>query len=205
MKIDAIQVIDAYTNGMSLNAIAREFHTYPTVVSRILVKHGVTLRHDNIKKDTTVLTDGDKLIEWAKAQGRLVTKTELAQVVGKTRLSNSYFKHYPELSQYIKPREQSALTPYVTKLYDWLQQNGIPYKPHDKVILNGTPVTATLLGLYKGKVAVQLAIKLPYVSQKRFETEITNKKEKAYERGIDLILLGEDDLDKLDEKIIKLD
>ena len=45
--------------------------------------------------------NGEKLIEWAKAQGRLVTKAELAEVIGTKRLSPSYFIKYPELSKYV--------------------------------------------------------------------------------------------------------
>ena len=89
------KIIDAYNSGQSMNAIAKEFHTYPTSIRRILKRHNVKLRHDTRKKGELYVKDGEKLIEWAKAQGRLVTKDELAEVVGRKILSPSYFLKYP--------------------------------------------------------------------------------------------------------------
>ena len=79
MKIDNQVIIDAYNNGESMNAIARAFGTYPTTIKRVLEKNKVELRHDAATKGTVFVKDGEKLIEWAKAQGRLVTKAELAK------------------------------------------------------------------------------------------------------------------------------
>ena len=95
MKIDNQVIIDAYNNGESMNAIARAFGTYPTTVKRVLEKNNVELRHDAATKGTVFVKDGEKLIEWAKAQGRPVTKAELAAVIGRKRLSPSYFLKIP--------------------------------------------------------------------------------------------------------------
>ena len=112
------KIVNAYKNGQSMNSIAKEFSTYATTIRRILERHNVKLRHDFVKKGELYVKDGDKLIEWAKAQGRLVTKTELAKVIGKKRLSPSYFLKYPELGQYVEIDMQNELSEYYKKLYE---------------------------------------------------------------------------------------
>ena len=160
MKIDNQAVIDAYNNGESMNAIARAFGTYPTTVKRVLEKNKVELRHDAATKGTVFVKDGEKLIEWAKAQGRLVTKAELANQLGKTKLSPSYFIKYPELGKYVVRREQKELREYSQKLYEWLEFNNISYKPNDRTKL-GLSVNALLLGEYTG-IAIDIFIK-PFI------------------------------------------
>lgn len=123
MMLDRNEIIKAYNSGKSLTAIAKEFHTYATSIKRILEKESIELRHDIKKPGKLYVQDGEKLIEWAKAQGRPVTKLELAQVIGRKKLSPSYFEKYPELGQYIITREQNDIQKYSEKLYDWLQKN----------------------------------------------------------------------------------
>lgn len=129
MKIDYEAIIKAYNEGESMNSIARAFGTYTTTIKRILEKHNVELRHDTRVEGELYVKDGDKLIEWAKAQGRPVTKAELAKVIDRKKLSPSYFIKYPELGQYVQTRTQKSLESYINKLYSWLRENNISYKP----------------------------------------------------------------------------
>lgn len=203
LKIDTQAVIDAYKKGQSMTSIAKAFGTYPATIKRLLEKTGTPLRHDSIKKGKLQVKNGEKLIEWAKTQGRPVTKAELAKVAGTKRLSPSYFIKYPELAKYIKIYEQQDIKAYTQKLYDWLQQNNIKYKPNDRTKL-GVSVDALLLGEYSG-LAIQIIEKSYYVSKKTHEAVISSKITKAREAGIDMITLTKDDLDKLDELKVSLD
>lgn len=196
LKINTEELIKAYTNGESLNAIARRFSTYPTTVKRILEKNKIDLRHDAVKKGEPYVRNGEKLIEWAKAQKRLVTKAELAKVIGKTRLSPSYFIKYPELGKYIKSREQRALREYSRALYAWLEQNHIPYKPNDKTKLK-VSVTALLLGEYSNKI-LQIAIKPKCVSVKKYSESMLEKKNRAHERNMTILFIHQEDFENLD-------
>lgn len=173
MKIETEAIIKAYEEGQSMNSIAKAFGTYPTTIKRILERNGVDLRHDVAKKGDYIVKDGDMLIEWAKKQGRLVTKSELAALLGKNRLSPSYFIKYPELGQYVVTREQKDLQEYSQKLYNWLKENNIAYKPNDRTKL-GVSVSALLLEDYTG-LAVDIFIKPTCVSRKRHE-DSTNLK-----------------------------
>lgn len=145
------------------------------------------------------IQNGDKLIEWAKAQGRLVTKSELAHVIGRNRLSPSYFEKYPELGQYIITQEPTELQEYSQKLYNWLQENGIQYKPNDRTKLK-VGVTALLLGEYEG-LAIQIHIKPTYVSKKKFEEIVKTKVHRASKNGVFIIWLNKDHFDDLDSVI----
>lgn len=198
MKIETNAIIEAYENGQSINSIAKAFDTYPTSIRRILERNKIELRHDSRKKGELYVQDGEKLLEWAKAQGRLVTKAELADVIGKSRLSPSYFVKYPELGQYVETRTQKSLKSYIDKLYDWLKENNIPYKPNDRTAL-GVSVDALLLGEYSN-LAIQIIEKATSVSKKKHEKSMNQKIEKAEEAGIKLICLNKDhfkDLDKI--------
>lgn len=198
MKIETNAIIEAYENGQSINSIAKAFGTYPTSIRRILERNKIELRHDSRKKGELYVQDGEKLLEWAKAQGRLVTKAELADVIGKSRLSPSYFVKYPELGQYVETRTQKSLKSYIDKLYDWLKENNIPYKPNDRTAL-GVSVDALLLGEYSN-LAIQIIEKATSVSKKKHEKSMNQKIEKAEEAGIKLICLNKDhfkDLDKI--------
>lgn len=198
MKIETNAIIEAYENGQSINSIAKAFGTYPTSIRRILERNKIELRHDSRKKGELYVQDGEKLLEWAKAQGRLVTKAELADVIGKSRLSPSYFVKYPELGQYVETRTQKSLKSYIDKLYDWLKENNIPYKPNDRTAL-GVSVDALLLGEYSN-LAIQIIEKAASVSKKKHEKSMNQKIEKAEEAGIKLICLNKDhfkDFDKI--------
>ena len=196
LKINTEELINAYLKGESLNAIARAFNTYPTTVRRILEKNKIELRHDAAKKGKPYVKDGEKLIEWAKAQGRLVTKAELAEVIGKTKLSPSYFIKYPELGKYIKHREQQALREYSKTLYKWLDQNSILYKPNDKTTLK-ISVTALLLGEYSN-IAIQLNIKPKCISKKQHANRMTKTVENATNAGVNVICIDENYFKNLD-------
>lgn len=203
MKVD--DIIEAYKNGQSINTIAKTFKTYPTSIRRILKKNNVQLRHDSRKKGELYVEDGEKLLEWAKAQPRLVTKDELAKVIGKSKLSPSYFVKYPELGQYIKTKSQKSLQSYTMQLYNWLRENNIPYKPNDRTALEGLSVDALLLGDYSN-LAIQIAEKATYVSKKKHTNSINQKLEKAKKAGITIILLTKENfenLDTLEEILIK--
>ena len=196
MKIDNQAIIDAYNDGQSLNSIARAFGTYATTVRRVLEKNGVKLRHDTFKKGTIMVQDGEKLIGWAKAQGRLVAKSELTKVLGRKRLSPSYFVKYPELGKYVVSREQKDIQEYVKRLYQWLSENNIQYKPNDRTKLS-VSVDALLLGEYTG-LAIQIQEKPKYVSVKKHEESIKLKMRRAKEAGIIIVFLNKEHFEDLD-------
>ena len=196
-KIEPQGIIEAYENGQSLNAIARAFGTYPTTVRRILERNDIELRHDAMTKGShTVLNDGEKLIEWAKAQGRLVTKAELAKQLGKTKLSPSYFIKYPELGKYVVRREQKELQEYSQKLYEWLESNNISYKPNDRTKL-GVSVSALLLEDYSG-LAIQIQEKPSCVSNRKHEENTKLRMRRAKEAGITVVFLNKEHFENLD-------
>lgn len=196
MKIDNQAIIDAYKNGQSLNAIARAFGTYATTVKRVLEKNGVELRHDAITKGAIIVQDGEKLIEWAKSQGRPVTKSELAKVLGKKRLTPSYFVKYPELGKYVVRREQKDMEKYTEKLYQWLNDNHIQYKPNDRTKLK-VSIDALLLGEYSG-LAIQIQEKPTCISTKEFEERIKLKMRRAKEADIVIVFLNKEHFEDLD-------
>ena len=196
MKIDNQAIIDAYKNGQSLNAIARAFGTYATTVKRVLEKNGVELRHDAITKGAIIVQDGEKLIEWAKSQGRPVTKSELAKVLGKKRLTPSYFIKYPELGKYVVRREQKDMEKYTEKLYQWLNDNHIQYKPNDRTKLK-VSVDALLLGEYSG-LAIQIQEKPTCISTKKFEERIKLKMRRAKEADVVIVFLNKEHFEDLD-------
>ena len=196
MKIDNQAIIDAYKNGQSLNAIARAFGTYATTVKRVLEKNGVKLRHDAVTKGAIIVQDGEKLIEWAKSQGRPVTKSELAKVLGKKRLAPSYFIKYPELGKYVVRREQKDIEKYTEKLYQWLNDNHIQYKPNDRTKLK-VSVDALLLGEYSG-LAIQIQEKPTCISTKKFEERIKLKMRRAKEADIVIVFLNKEHFEDLD-------
>lgn len=198
MDKETIQkMIDEYNKGLSMNEIARNHNTYPTSVRRILKQNGVELRHDAVRKGSLIVQDGEKLIEWAKSQGRLVSRKELAKVLGKKRLSPSYFIKYPELGQYVITHEQKDVLEYSEKLYKWLKENNIPYKPNDRTKL-GLSVNALLLGEYTG-IAIDIFIKPVYVSKRKHEEDTKSKMSKAKENDIVIIFLNEEHFKNLDE------
>ena len=198
MDKETIQkMIDEYSKGLSMNEIARNHNTYPTSVRRILKQNGVELRHDAVRKGSLIVQDGEKLIEWAKSQGRLVSRKELAKVLGKKRLSPSYFIKYPELGQYAITHEQKDILEYSEKLYKWLKENNIPYKPNDRTKL-GLSVNALLLGEYTG-IAIDIFIKPVYVSKRKHEEDTKSKMRKAKENDITIIFLNEEHFKNLDE------
>lgn len=204
MKIETSAIIEAYKKGQSINSIANTFGTYPTSVRRILERNDIKLRHDSRKKGELYVQNGEKLLEWAKAQGRLVTKAELADVIGKSRLSPSYFIKYPELGQYVETRTQKSLKAYVNKLYDWLKKNNIPYKPNDRTTLEGVSVDALLLGEYSN-LAIHISERATYVSKKKHEENIKQKMERAEKAGIRIIFLNKDHFENLDDVKLLLD
>lgn len=198
MDKETIQkMIDEYNKGLSMNEIARNHNTYPTSVRRILKQNGVELRHDAVRKGSLIVQDGEKLIEWAKSQGRLVSRKELAKVLGRKRLSPSYFIKYPELGQYVITHEQKDILEYSEKLYEWLKENDIPYKPNDRTKL-GLSVNALLLGEYTG-IAIDIFIKPVYVSKRKHEEDTKSKMNKAKENDITIIFLNEEHFENLDE------
>lgn len=196
MNTDVSSIIDAYKNGESLNSLARTFNTHPTTIRRILERHSVELRHDPIKKGDHIVKDGEKLIEWAKAQGRPVTKAELAKIAGTKRLSPSYFEKYPELGKYVVTREQKETQYYTSILYAWLKQNGILYKPNDRTKLK-VSVTALLLGEYSN-IVLQIAIKPKCVSAKKYSEDMLEKKNRAHEQDMTILFLHQEDFENLD-------
>lgn len=190
MKVNDEAVIEAYRNGESMNSIARAFGTYATSVKRILEKHGVDLRHDVKRDGELYVKDGERLIEWAKSQGRLVTKAELAKVLGRKKLSPSYFIKYPELGQYVETQGQKELKKYYIKLYSWLKENNIPYKPNDRTKL-GLSIDALLLDDYSG-LAIQIVEKPTTISKKKYEERSLLRVKRAKEAGIVIIFLDEE-------------
>lgn len=197
MKVDYEVIIEAYKNGESMNSIARAFGTYAATVKRILEKHGVELRHDHKSEGSLYVKDGEKLLEWAKAQGRLVTKAELAKIAGTKRLSPSYFIKYPELGKYVVTRGNKELDMYYKKLYDWLNENNIPYKPNDRTRL-GVSVDALLLGEYEG-IAIQIVEKPVTISYKNFTEKVLTRRVRAGEAELTLIQLNRYDFKNLDK------
>ena len=196
MKVSNEAIIKAYEDGQSLHSIAKAFGTYATTVKRVLEKNGIELSHDMVKKGDLTVQNGEKLIEWAKSQGRPVTKTELAKVLGKTRLSPSYFLKYPELGQYVASREQKDIQDYAQKLYDWLKKNNIQYKPNDRTKLK-VSVSALLLEEYEG-LAIQIQEKPKYISVKKHEDRTKLTMRRAKEAGITMIFLNKEHFEDLD-------
>ena len=197
------RIVEAYNNGESMNAIANDFNTYPTTIKRILEKHDVKLRHDAKRRSKLYVKNGEQLIEWAKAQDRLVTKAELAKVAGTKRLSPSYFFKYPELGQYVENDIQDDLKEYYQKLYKWLKENDIPYKPMDRTKLK-ISVDALLLGEYSN-FAIQIAEKPRHVDKKKYEKIMKTKFLRAKEAGITIIFLNKENFENLDNVKILLD
>ena len=204
MKIDYATIIEAYNNGESMNSIARRFGTYTTTIKRILEKNNVKLRHDTRGEGELYVKDGDKLIEWAKAQGRPVTKAELAKVIGRKKLSPSYFIKYPELGHYVQTRTQKSLENYIDKLYSWLRENNIPYKPNDRTVLGGLSIDALLLGEYSN-LALQISERATYVSKKKHDETLQLKLERAEKAGLQIIFLNKEHFDNLNEVKLLLD
>lgn len=196
MEIDKQVIIDAYNNGESMNSIARTFDTHPNTIKRLLEKNNVELRHDTAKKGDIYVQGGEKLIEWAKAQGRLVTKAELAKLLGKKKLSPSYFIKYPELGKYVVRRGQKELHEYSQKLFEWLESNGISYKPDDRTKL-GVSVSALLLEDYSG-LAIQIQEKPSCVSNRKYEENTKLRMRRAKEAGITVIFLNKEHFENLD-------
>lgn len=203
-KIEPTALIEAYNKGQSLNTIAKTFGTYPTSVRRILERNNIKLRHDSKKNGDIYVENGEKLIEWAKAQGRLVTKSELAHIVGRKKLSPSYFIKYPELGQYVKIHTQKSLETYVNTLYDWLKKNNIPYKPNDRSALKGSAVDALLLGEYSN-LAIYLSERNTYVSKKIHNDNMELRLHRADEAGIKIICLTKEHFENLDNLKLLLD
>lgn len=203
MHIDETLVITSYQEGKSMNAIANDLHTYTTTIKRILEKNKVPLRHDDRRKGGLYVQNGEALIEWAKSQGRLVTKAELAEKVGRKRLSPSYFLKYPELGKYVKTDTQNELATYYDKLYDWLRCNNIPYKPGDRTKLK-VSVDALLLGEYS-HIILHIAEKPTCVSKKKHEEALQLRINKADEIGMSILFLNEKHFHNLDELKVLLD
>lgn len=196
MKIETEAIIKAYEDGQSMNAIAKAYGTYPTSIKRVLERNHVKLRHDARVEGSLHVKDGEKLIEWAKAQGRLVTRTELAHVIGKKKLSPSYFIKYPELGQYVTIDAQNELQEYYKKLYEWLQKNNIPYKPNDRTKLKAS-VDALLLEEYSN-LAICISEKPRCMSKKKYESNIKLKMKRAKEAGVIIIFLNKEHFEDLD-------
>ena len=196
MKIETEAIIKAYEDGQSMNAIAKAYDTYPTSIKRVLERNHVKLRHDARVEGSLHVKDGEKLIEWAKAQGRFVTRTELAHVIGKKKLSPSYFIKYPELGQYVTIDAQNELQEYYKKLYEWLQKNNIPYKPNDRTKLKAS-VDALLLEEYSN-LAICISEKPRCMSKKKYESNIKLKMKRAKEAGVIIIFLNKEHFEDLD-------
>jgi hypothetical protein len=194
MKLDEMKIIDEYNNGKSMNAIAEELSIYTMTVKRILEKHDIELRHDGKKKGSLYVKDGEKLIEWAKAQGRLVTKQELAKQLGRARLSPSYFIKYPELGQYVVSSEQAEFREYYSELYVWLQRHGIPYKTNDKSTI-GAKIDVLLLGDYSG-IIMQLAERPKNVSTRVFKERLRRCYYEADRLGFKVVELRKEHFEK---------
>ena len=194
---DITDITTSYEAGKSINELARIYHTYPTSITRILVKQKVTLRHDRNLKGKVCVKDGDKLIAWAKAQKKPVTKTELAAVLGKKSLSHSYFVKYPELSRYLVIIEQKEFLKYYEKLYEWLQDNKIPYKPNDRKTL-GVTVDALLLGDYKN-IALEFDEKPTCVSARIYAERKKAKMIQAKKSKTRILFLKKELFENLDD------
>lgn len=196
MKIDESEVIKAYNEGESMNFIAKKFGTYANTICRILKRNKVELRHDAKREGVLYIKDGDKLIEWAKKQKRLVTKTELAHVIGRKRLSPYYFIKNPELGQYIKPDAQTDLQKYYYQLYEWLQKNNIKYKPNDRTKIK-VSLDALLLEDYSD-IAIHILEKPKCVSKKDYDYGIKTRIERAKKAGISIVFLNKECFEDLD-------
>ena len=196
-KLDSEKIIEAYNSGESMNGVAKRFGTYPTTIKRILEKNGIESRHDYSKKGILTVKEGDRLIEWAKSQGRPVTKAELAKIAGTKRLSPSYFIKYPELGRYVKTNQQNEIKDYSQQLYNWLKNNNILYKPNDKKTL-GVSVTALLLEDYSN-IVLQINIKPRCISKQQYECIMEKKYNQASKKGLSIIWLQEKDFKNLDK------
>lgn len=196
LKVYSENIVNAYLAGESMDSIAKRYDTYATTIMRILKKEGVKSRYSDTKKGALYVKNGDKLIEWAKAQGRLVTKEELAKIVGTKRLSPSYFLKYPELGKYVVTHSRNDSKYYNDKLYEWLRENNIPFKPNDKTKLKKS-VTALLVGDYSN-IMLHVAIKPLGISKSDYEEKLKIMLNKANSLNIKLILLNKQHFENLD-------
>lgn len=187
--LDIEKIIEAYENGQSLNSIAKEYNTYATSISRLLKKHDVKLRHDSIVKGEAYVKDGEKLIGWAQAQDRPVTKSELAKVIGQNRLSPSYFEKYPTLGRYIKGNMQKEFEPYFDRLCEWLTKHDIGFKLNDRTKI-GMSLSVLLFGEYSN-IAFELNMKPKSMSTRAYDIRKFKKKDRAREAEIFIIWLNE--------------
>lgn len=190
------EIINSYLSGESMNSLAKKYDTYATTVKRILEKNNIPLRHDDKGKGLLHVTEGEKLIDWAKSQKRLVTKDELAKVIGRRRLSPSYFIKYPELGQYVKTFDRGEFKDYTQQLYDWLIKNNISYKPGDRTKLK-VAVTALLLGEYEN-IAIQIAEKPYGFSKRRHLLKLKDITERASNANINMIFINKEHFENLD-------
>lgn len=150
------------------------------------------------RKEPRTLKREKSLYFGQKHSGRLVTKTELAAVIGKKKLSPSYFIKYPELGRYVKSFESKTLSEYQVRLSKWLQENNIPYKPNDRTLIKA-PVDMALLGEYSN-IALILSERPAGKSSARHMASLRSKYEKAEKAGVILIMVDRtkfEDLDKL--------
>lgn len=197
MKKDEYKaIIKAYENGQSMTSIAKDFNTYATSIKRILERYDVKLRHDSKRTKDIYDVNAQKLLEWVKTQDRLVTRAELAEVIGRDRLSPIYFEKYPELRKYVIKRGQNNLHMYSQKLYDWLQEKEIKYKANDRTKLKMN-ITALLLEEYEG-LALQINIKPSSISKKKYKEDTDLRIRKAKESDLFIIWLNEKHFENLD-------
>ena len=90
---------------------------------------------------------------------------------------------------------------YTQKLYNWLKENDIPYKPNDRTRLK-LSIDALLLKEYTN-IAIHIAEKPKYISKKAYTEGLRERTERAGKAKVNLIFLTKEDLDN-PERLAKL-
>lgn len=198
MKVDEAdydKIIKKYKKGASLNALAREYKTYPITISRILEKKGIKLRHDKLVRGSVVNDRSSEILDIVTSVDYPLTEGEIAAQMGIKRLPPKYLKRCPEIGKYIAPRAQADLRRFYKILTRWLDNYGFDYKLNDRKAL-GVSIDVLLLGKYN-KVGILINIRPRYVSKKLYDSRMQEKLRRAKLNGIPMILLEYNDFPEL--------
>lgn len=192
------EILKLYGEGRSISYLGKKYNTHAMTISRILVNNRVPLRHDSRRYKTSRGVNVAEGIRWAKLQPGPVSRKALAEHLGLKTIPDSYYKEYPELYRCITPTMSQELQPYANKLFLWLKDNHIPFKPYDRTKLKNGKIDALLLDEYSN-IGLQIAVKPYVISKKEFETSIKHKRERAEKAGVILIFLTEEHFKNLKE------
>ena len=186
------KIINDYKNGSTMYSIAKEMKVTPGAIRNRLIKNGIELRESKVKRKDYASNEIKQMLKWLKSQDRLVTREELAKAIGRNRVPVHYFDDCPELTHYLKPRQQSDIAECTEKLYKWLNEHEIKFKANDRTKI-GINLHAVLLDEYDN-IALHLDIKPNAQSKNSFKQSLQEKIDASEKAGVKLILLTLDDV-----------